>query len=74
MAGGKKNLLLCRAYLKYIILTHLGVSWDLLDKHFFFPWMPSTKGRFVKEEVVNHSLSRKLEVLWQLQIFGSELN
>ena len=61
-------------FLKNLFLTHLGVSWDLLDKNFFLPWMPGTKGWFVKEEVVNHSLSRKLEVLWQLQIFGSELN
>ena len=31
-------------FLKNLFLTHLGVSWDLLDKHFFLPWMPGTKG------------------------------
>jgi len=49
-----------------LYVAHLSVGWDLLDKHFFFPWMPGAKGRFVKEEVVNHSLSRKLAVLWKL--------
>jgi len=29
---------------KKTFLTHLGVGWDLLDKHFFLPWMPGTKG------------------------------